>query len=227
MEYPRITYTMTTGKRFNLFYRTMKSFMETCEDKDLIDRWIISDDGSNQTDLKNMKDMYPFFEVYAAPYHGQNNNLNFLFNKVETEWFFHGEDDWLYLKRDHYIRKMFDVINTDPKIKNITLRPWIGDIRCLPETDVYYNIHHYKPGAGSMKSTNCEWFGYSLNPGLQNKPLLDHFGPYPSEFNGKGAYARYWDRTHAQQYMEEGYTAANLVGPYIEHIGWEDSTYGA
>ena len=222
-SYPKITYTMTTGKRLGLFYATMRSFFDTCLDLDLIERYIISDDGSSEEEFKMMQEMYPNFEVYRSPRHGQQNNLNFLFSLVKTEWFFHGEDDWLYCKRDNYIRKMFDVVETNSKIRNITLRPWIGDIREI--NNFRYNIHRYRPGAGTMKTTNCEWFGYSLNPGLQYKPLLDHFGPYPSDFNGQGAYARYWDRHHAEKYLNEGYVAANLVDSYIYHIGELKSVY--
>jgi hypothetical protein len=118
---------------------------------------------------------------------------------------------------------MFDVTELDSKIRNITLRPWVGDIRKCK--DFEYNIHHYRPGAGTMHTTNCEWFGYSLNPGLQYKPLLEHFGPYPESFTGSGNYARYWDRVHAEKYLHEGYIAANLVGPYIYHIGEGISSY--
>ena len=224
LEYPQLTLTMTTGKRLGLFYATIKSFFDTCQDLDLITRFIISDDGSNEREFKLMQDICPKFEVYRSPMHGQQNSLNFLFGLVKTDWAIHIEDDWLFLKKDNYIRKMFDVVNSNPKIKNVTLRNWVGDVRQL-DNGVQYNIHHFTPGKGDMKTTNCQWFGYSLNPGLQYKPLIDSFGPYPSNFDGKGEYARYWDRVHAQKYLDQGYLAANLVGEFMEHVGWETSRY--
>lgn len=225
MEYPIITWTCTTFKRFDLFTKTIDSFLDTCKDLDLIYRWIVSDDGSNEQDLIDMNNMYPFLEIYNGPQRGQAANVNYLFDKVKTEWFFHCEDDWLFLKKDNYIRKLFDIAFDDDKIKNVVLRPWkLYEVESTKIPGLKYNLHEYDPDNSSIEKhleSDCNWFGYSLNPGIQHKPTIDLIGKHPEKSIG-----RLWDRTFASKYLIAGFKRANPIEDYIKHIGvGANSTY--
>ena len=76
MRYPKITCTMTMGRRLDMFLRTMKSFMENCLDLDLIERWIVNDDRSDTKDLEFIKKKFPFLEIIKADRPGQASALN-------------------------------------------------------------------------------------------------------------------------------------------------------
>ena len=67
VETEEIILTMTTGTRLDLFIRTMESFLTACQDKDLISRWIVSDDRSSTKDLFEMKDRYSFRKFIQVP----------------------------------------------------------------------------------------------------------------------------------------------------------------
>lgn len=224
MIYPKIEFTMTCGRRLDLFMETMDSFLENCLDQDLITRWILSDDGSNPEDLINIKLKYPFFEIYSHNFSSQAANLNFLFNQVKTEWFFHCEDDWRFIKKDNFIRKMFDVAFTDNRIKNVVLRYWNGPY--VKIGDVEYRLHVYHPnGALSVVEFNdWRWFGYSLNPGLQHLPTVKLLGEYPTDVTGL-PHPRYFDRPPAVAYRMLDYQRANLMEAYIFHTGHGRSVY--
>lgn len=233
----KINITLTTYKRRNLFEKTMDSFLNTCLDLDLVDKWLVGDDGSSKEDVSWMKEKYPFLTIYQNPKKGQASNINNIFSQVETEWFFHMEDDWLFLKKDNYIRKLFDIVLHNDLVKNATLRYWTGDKKDIRETPngISYFIHNYLPIRPSrMKQRLSEeekqrlyaadalWCGYTLNPSLQHKPTIDLLGKYDEGFDIKG---RGWDRPVAIKYYELGYKRANLIdSQYIAHIGGGNSS---
>ena len=94
----KVTVTITTGRRIELFAIMMAGLMRTCYDLDLVERWIVCDDGSTDIELEWMKKEWPFLEIHRNPGVGQAASLNFLFSEVKTEWFLHLEDDWGWLK---------------------------------------------------------------------------------------------------------------------------------
>lgn len=223
MNYPNITFTCTTFNRLPLFLKTMDSFLETCLDKDLITEWIVSDDGSKDQDLQVMKNLYPFLAIHRNPKRGQASNLNNLFSKVNTEWFFHCEDDWLFNIKDNYIRKLFDIVLENSDIKNATLRHWEGGVERKTISGMKFNIHVHNPDVPRREheKNDAWWCGYTLNPGLQHRPTIDLLGKY----NESEIVKRTWDRPQAQMYFALGFKRANLLGHYIEHIGDNQSAY--
>lgn len=226
--YPNIVFTCTTFNRMDLFIKTIDSFLSTCKDKDLISRWLIGDDGSSEQDLQNIASLYPFVEIFRNPKKGQAANLNNLWSKVDTEWFFHCEDDWLFTRKDNYIRKLFDIIEKENNVRNATLRHWEGKTKLCRSKEARekfeYVIHHYDPDASLEESfcTDCYWCGYTLNPGLQHKPTINLLGKYDESINIS---SRKWDRPQAQKYYSLGLQRASLKGHYIEHLGEYKSAY--
>jgi hypothetical protein len=225
LKYPKINLTMTTFNRLKLFRETMESFFECCKDQDLITRYIISDDGSSEEDIQRMMKEYPFMEFYRNPKNGQASNINNLFSKVDTEFWFHCEDDWLFLQKGNFIREMLEIAFDDPLIKNVTLREWSGNIVKSHKTlGLEYNLHKFAPSADYelVKKTNCSWYGYSLF-GLQHLPTVKMLGPYDEEFNVS---SRHWDRPQAFKYMLKGFKVANISHTqYVKHIGGDFSAY--
>lgn len=223
MNYPRLTFTITTFKRPHLFKRTMESFLETCNDLDLFDVWLIGDDGSPEEEIQDMIGDFPFFNVLKNPRQGQASNLNNLFSHVKTEWFFHCEDDWLFQVKDSYIRKLLDIVLENSLIKNAILRSWRNGEEAITSKGIKYNIHRYDPTVSEEDSrvSDSWWYGYSLNPGIQHKPTIEFLGKYRENMVSR----RKWDKEIALKYRESGLRRANLIGNYIEHIGQDESAY--
>src|SRR6185295_941723 len=59
---PVVTLSITTCKRLDLFVRTMTSFLNACQDIDLIDHWLCVDDASSDADRAEMQRLFPFFD---------------------------------------------------------------------------------------------------------------------------------------------------------------------
>jgi len=201
----------------------MESFLANCLDKDLIVRWLVSDDGSSDYDFYAMKRKYPFIEFYRSKKEGQPASLNHLFSKVETEWFFHLEDDWLFCWPDRFIEKLFDIAFDDEKIKNVVLTNWKPLNPGLFKTTkggVGYVIHKFDPTVSDedQEATDSGWFGLSLNPGLQNTAVIKSLGKFDESLP---ATTRLWDKAQAKAYMKMGYKRASLSEGrlYVKHMG--------
>ena len=223
MDVPEITLTCTTGRRLKCFKKTMRSFLDRCLDKDRVIRYIVSDDGSSDDDFEEMRRYYPFIEFYRSPKRGQAASLNFLFSKVETEWFFHLEDDWRFVGQGNFLQMLFDVAATDFMIKNILMTKWEPlSAGCLKKTEsgIGYVIHKFDPTVPKevAETTDSSWFGWSLNPGLQNKPVLDELGPFDEAVTPM---SRLWDKEQAKLFRKLGYKRASLYperGQLIRHL---------
>lgn len=212
---------MTTCRRLEFFKRSMASFVATCQDLPLISRWIVMDDGSSDADIHQMQTLYPFLEIHKNKGKGQASALNSLFDMVRTEWFFHTEDDWLYLRSEKYITKLLAMCQEDSRIRNASLRNWEG-LRCHGDKfGIDYNMHEYL-GRGDGSKNNCQWYGYSLNPGIQHHPTVKMLGKYRTDHPKE---CRRWDRVPAKRYYLLGYKSANVIERHIDHIGHGHSIY--
>ncbi len=222
-----LTFTITTSRRLDLFIRTMDSFLKNCLDKSKIGRWVCSDDRSSLDDIHEMQSRYPFLEIHQLPPHrkGQAANLNNVFSLVNTDWFFHCEDDWEFIKEGDILTALLRITEDDKRIRNVTLRYW--ECTYVRHGSLGYRIHVYskKNSPGNIQSADMAWWGYTLNPGLQHLPTIKRLGPYDEKHSIQGDRGRFFDRPQAQKYWQLGLKRANLMEKYIEHIGGDNSVY--
>lgn len=175
MKYFKITLTMTTCKRLQLFKQTIQSFFENCLDIDLINQIIIIDDGSSKQDILSMFEIlkdYKYDIIFIEKKNkGHAYSLNTLFRYVKTDYIFHLEDDWSF-KKGNFIRQAFDIMNDNEKIKSVIVRNWIEQgvkkqIQKKTQAGLNYFLHNFN-GLKFQKGNLNTYPGYSLNPSLQD-----------------------------------------------------------
>ncbi len=112
-----ITLTMTTCKRFDLFFQTVCSFMKSCTDIFLIDDFVCIDDNSTEEDREKMMKLFPFFKfiLKGKQDKGHPQSLNILLEHVKTPYIFHLEDDWKFFGKRTYITDCLDVLSNQEK----------------------------------------------------------------------------------------------------------------
>lgn len=112
---PTVTFTITTCKRFDLFEKTINSFINCCQDIHLIDEWFCVDDNSSEEDREKMKSLYPFFTFYFKNLSekGHPQSMNIIRNHVITPFIFHVEDDWQFIEKRDYISECMEVLGQD------------------------------------------------------------------------------------------------------------------
>ena len=139
----KITLTITTCKRLDLFTRTINSFINCCKDILLIDDFICIDDNSSDEDRKQMKSLYPFFtyifkdETLKSHIH----SMNMIIEIVKSEYILHLEDDWLFCQRFDYITKSLEILN-QKNIINIDTIPEDQNINDKEIAQVLFNKNY-------------------------------------------------------------------------------------
>jgi hypothetical protein len=133
----KITLTITTCKRLDLFKRTINSFINCCTDILLIDDYLCVDDNSSYSDRTTMRELYPFFRwIMKIPEQkGHMQSMNIIINEVSTDYMLHMEDDWLFCDKYAYITSGLEILeekcikstNEIPNDRNI-LNKKIGQV---------------------------------------------------------------------------------------------------
>lgn len=220
-----ITFTCTTSKRLELFKKMMLSFYYTCLDINLISEFICIDDGSSDEDFSVMNKLFPKIRFIKNRVGGQLESIKILLKNVKTDYIFHTEDDWNFLIQDNYISKCIEIMKTDERIKQVTLRFW--ECMYVKDKNIDYRMHVYAPmdykkDWDIIKLNDCTFPGLSLNPGLIDFNVLKKCF---ENVKNKDKNSRLWDRVVSKKFYDLGYKRANLNKEYIEHTGQTNSRY--
>jgi len=202
--FEKITFALTSCGRPDLLERTMDSFFNF--NTYPIDKYIISEDsnilGINDRLIEKYKDKNIEWIINTERL-GQIKTIDNMYSKIETEYIFHCEEDWLFTNSS-FIEKSLDILKLNDKILQVWLRAR-DDTNGHPI--VYFNDSYDLIAYGYL---NC-WNGFSFNPGLRR--LVDY-----------KLISKYGDVGHepqiSEKYRELGYKAAILKDKYVEHIGW-------
>jgi len=231
--FPMITFTITTCKRYDLFEKTINSFLNCCTDVDKIDKWFCVDDNSSEEDRKKMQEKYPFFEFYFKTFaeKGHPQSMNIIRNKVTTPYIFHMEDDWKFVAKKNYLTLCLDVISQSDQIGQCLINKnyaeterdikIIGGHQSRTNGGTRYFLHEYcvsqedyeklfkKHGQGP----NCAyWKHFSFRPSLLKKHILDDLGAYDEKIS-------HFEAEYSDRYVKAGYVSTFLDGIYSLHIG--------
>ena len=231
-EFPLVTLTITTCKRYDLFEKTINSVLN-CFDIDMIDRWFLVDDNSSEDDRNKMKENYPFFDFYFKTFEekGHPQSMNIIRNYVQTPYIFHLEDDWKFFVKRNYISECLEVLNVKNNIGQCLINKNYSEIESdidvkggiyhTTHTGIRYFIHEFVrtdkekeqwfKKYGHCKSSNY-WPHFSFRPSLIKTKIIKELG----EFNEK---ISHFEMDYAYKYFAKGYVSAFFEGIYSLHIG--------
>lgn len=239
-NFPLVTLTITTCKRFELFEKTMNSFINCCEDIHLIDEWFCIDDNSSNDDRNKMRTLYPFFKFYfkTPEEKGHPQSMNIIQRQVVSPYIFHMEDDWKFVSRRTYIKDALDVLNSNGQLQQCLINKNYGETHVdifvkggeLHKTDIgnRYYIHEYVvtkeeenewvKNHGYGKHCNY-WPHFSFRPSLFRRSIFDTLGPYNEKIS-------HFEMDYSRKYVAAGYKSAFFEGVYCHHIGRLTSEIG-
>lgn len=227
---PKITLTMTTCKRLNLFTKTVNSLLNCCTDLHLIDKWFVVDDNSSDEDREIMKKLYPFIDFYfkSPEEKGHPQSMNIILKMVKTPYIFHLEDDWCFFEKRNYISDCLEILNQNENygqcLVNVNYSETesdniLGGIPLKTPSGLRYFEHDYfgsdtnsfvkKYGNGS----NCAyWPHFSFRPSLIRRGVFENLG----EFNET---VSHFEMDYSYRYMNKGYKSVFLETIYCIHTG--------
>ena len=238
-----VMFSITSCKRFDLFEKTMNSFINCCEDFDKIDYWLCVDDNSVSKDRELMQKRYPFFDFIfkTESQKGHHVSMNIIHEKmVNYKYLIHLEDDFHFINKRRYISDGIEILTDNPKLN-------IGQVVFNKN---YAEIDFSKMNiVGGIPQQTCNKLPY-----LMHEHIPDQHGEAYKEFmkrNDNGANSAYWphfsfrpsihvcavwrdiglfyktnhfEMAFAQEYTDKGYKTAFFDNFTAIHIGkktWE------
>ena len=239
-----IIFTITTCKRFDLFSKTINSFINCCDDVLKIDKWVCVDDNSSEEDREKMKKLYPFFNFIfkSEEDKGHVKSMNIIFKEIqEYNYVCHMEDDWQFFEKREYLTQSINILESDNKLGQLLFNVNYAQrehCRKIAGGFVkYYNNlryveHEYYPKGKEYddyiernrgNSTQAYWPHYSLRPSVLKVNVLKEIGDYKNETG-------HFEMDYANRYVKNGYKSAFLDTVCSYHIGkctWEkgDNSY--
>ncbi len=110
-----VTVVLTACNRADLLEKTLDSFFEM--NTYPLKRFIIIDDGMNFgcNDFVKEKYEFPIELIYNDPKLFQIKSIDYAYSLVDTEYIFHMEEDWLFLKKG-FIEDSMKVLEADSNI---------------------------------------------------------------------------------------------------------------
>jgi glycosyl transferase family 25 len=230
---PLVTLTITSCKRFDLFVKTINSFVRCCGDIYLIDEWFCVDDNSSEEDRKEMQRLYPFIKFYFKnrDEKGHPQSMNIIRKHVKTPYTFHMEDDWQFFECRNYISECLEVLGCDSKIGQCLINKNYSEIAQhhnilggefkTTSSGLRYYLHQYcvtdkekedfakQHGYGNSSSY---WPHFSFRPSLLRTKIYEELG----EFNQT---ISHFEMDYSYKYASKGYISAFLEKTYCLHIG--------
>jgi FkbM family methyltransferase len=218
---PQIFLSITSCKRFNLFQKTINSFLQMADYQN-INYWFVVDDNSSDEDRNHMKNKYPFFDFYfkKSKEKGHRKSMNIIYDmlvKLKPKYWIHLEDDFLFFKRTDYIsicKNFLDNNNNYSQILfNRNYSEIFSDLAVKSHTIIDDNFlaHNYK--IGNFPYINCHyWKDYSFRPSLINVSTILKLG----NFNSNNIF---FELDYANKYYNNGYRSAFMNHICCKHIG--------
>lgn len=200
------TVCLTACNRPDLLAITLETFFEFADIQPT--EFMIYEDSSLRCNEK-LKTRYPEITWMEGPErYGQIVALDIMFSQVQTEYIFHCEDDWRFLKTG-FIMKSINILEGIKYIYQVRLRQLDKE-----------NSHpiSWQNGFGILKGEPL-WGGLNFNPSLKRKSDYDLIGSFGAhtEFNRWKPWKSEADIS--KLYSKKGFKAAILNEDYIEHIG--------
>jgi hypothetical protein len=199
-----VTFALTSCGRPDLLERTLDSFLEM--NTYPIAKYIIIEDSGIEGINKNLEIKYENLNIdwIVNPIRlGQMKSIDIMYAKINTEYIFHCEEDWLFTAPS-FIEKSIAILESNPK----WLQVWLRD-----QTDT--NGHTVEPYSDDYDLMTIDfaywWSGFSFNPGLRRLADYKLIGSYEENRHEGNVSVRY---------KNLGYRAAILKSKHVEHIGW-------
>jgi hypothetical protein len=202
----KVTVIVTDNNRPDLLMRTLESFekMNTYP----VGEVLVHNDGTDRF-MKSVMERFPQFKWYfSGKTIGYAASLDFLLNKVTTDYVFNIESDWNFFNSG-FIEKSMKILDSKNDVHQVWIRDAadhhhpLGDITEIAGVIVRPVTHGYRR----------YWNGWSWNPALRRMADIRQFFP-----NGLVEYRDEIDQArHVQQF---NYRAVSLVESCIHHIGY-------
>jgi len=205
----KVTVVITSCDRTDNLKKMLLSFLEynTANIEEII---LVEDGGSLESVYiaQNLLRNYKLTVLFHKNNTGQLYSIDEAYRKIKTEFIFHIEEDWIFIKKG-FIEYSLMIFNLNRNISCLSLRPHSDWKNNRLENHGNYNIITSKH--------SLIWGGTGINPGLYRTEYYRMLGNY-SQYHK--------ERIIAQAYSYLGFIGAvsNEINGYLYHDGSSNST---
>jgi GR25 family glycosyltransferase involved in LPS biosynthesis len=221
-----IILTITSCKRFDLFEKTINSFLNNCSDVNKITYFFCVDDNSSDEDREKMMKMYPFFDFYFknSGEKGHRQSMNIIWNKLnelKPRFYLHLEDDWLFINKRSYVTDSISFLERVESdgihqiLFNKNYAEIVKDYNLVGGEiiDKDNNIKLHIKDEPNLHGSNCAyWPHFSFRPSVIRTSAVLTMG----DFNSPNTF---FERDYADKYFNSGYMSAYFNEVNSIHIG--------
>ena len=203
-----VTLVITSCGRFDLLEETLDSFFK--HNTYPIKKIIITEDSTEGKKLERLISKYDsknqnFRLIVNEIRLGQLKSIDKAYREIDTEYIFHCEDDWKFLKKG-FIEKSMELLEEDEKILIVGLRAKEDFTE-----DFFYNEDYVSKTGEKYYNVKGEIFTY--NPAWRRKKDMDLFGPHEKLENQR------YEEVLSNFYKEHGFKTVFFKESYVTHIG--------
>lgn len=202
-----VTVIITDNNRVDILRKTLISFFEM--NTYPIKEFHLHNDGTDRF-FKQIVSEFPNINFYfSGKTIGYAASLDFLLNKVTTEYVMNLESDWLFYQNPGFIEKSMKILEENTYINQVWIRDSMDHNHPLLDPVEISGIRVREVKYGYRR----HWNGWSLNPSLRRMSDLKKFFP-----NGLSEIKDEIDQ--AIHLAKFNYKAVSLVESSIKHIGY-------
>jgi hypothetical protein len=214
VNYPSVSFVITTCNRLDLLDQTLNSFFELC--KFPFAEYIMTDDSGDESVYLQLLEKWghKFKIIQNNPKAGLCRSIDKLWSTASSEYIFHCEDDWLFDSNPTLIEDSLSILMEHDHVHQVQIRH-LHDTPHKPEGELYstLNFVNFK----KLPWWRDAWTGYSWNPGLRRKSDYQQMFP-----NGLQEYGD--EIVCSKHSMDFNYLAVILEKTACSHIGYDRHT---
>lgn len=203
-----VSLVVTSCGRFDLLEKTLDSFFKY--NTYPIKKIIITEDSTEGKKLEKLVSKYENqnFKLIVNPTRlGQLKSVDKAYAEVDTEYVFHCEDDWEFL-REGFIEKSMELLDGNPKISIVGLRGR-KDCTTIPISEEDYTAPNNEKYFEILEDV------FTYNPGLRRKDVCDLYQNH-AQLEGT-----LFEDELSKFYKSRGFTMVSFCNPFVEHIGYK------
>ena len=203
-----VTLVVTSCRRFDLLEKTLASMHPWLG---RFPNRILVEDSSDRPQFLNDLESDGFSILINGSRLGQHKSIDNAYDRVETEFVFHCEDDWEFLVEPNFHAAKYILkngIDGHKRVSVVTFRDTTGNKENNQSAYIEYEMmgSRYRYSFKQKSKYNS----FTFNPTVLRRDLREVTGPY-AEFLTEGSIARYLRRRE--------YVVVTQVPGVVRHIG--------
>ena len=212
----KMTFVLTSCGRIDLLDKTLSSFFKFNRFK--MDNHYLVEDSVDDDVYKHVKKKWgsKLELLLNKKKKGQITSIVETYNKINTPYIFHCEDDWIYTRKN-FVEDSLEILETDKKI----IQVWLESRQSASRLDVfeYGPLQKTKSKLGFRKvfcKPGWEWGYFSFRPGVKRMgdyKLIGGYGGFKNELD------------IGVKYKKLGFYTVIIENPAVQDIGLDRTIF--